>query len=159
MFTWLVLMHGSCYRATRAMKSSCEGQLHFLVGQKRRSSSLVILNIFARCHLWKCWNVDRIQWIFWKWFSCNSKLIHFGLKKLLFHSITNKNSTIAIMQGTMGNIFNRTNFWLIFSPFLWHKILVLIFAMFIFLYMWRLTIQNPLSFEMYEGVSDFYLYI
>ena len=48
--------------------------------------------------------------------------------------------------------FNQTNFWFIFFSFLWHKILVLIFNMFI--YMRKLAIQNLLKYM--GDTSDFY---
>ena len=156
MFAWLVLMQGSRYRATRAMKSSCEGQLHLLVGQKRRSSPLVILKspeYFCQVSFMKMLKCM----VFNEYFESDFlvlKLIHFGLMKLSFHSITNKNSAIAIMQGAMWNIFNWTNFWLIFSPFLWHKILVLIFDMFIYV-----KVDHSKSVEMHEDISDFDLYM
>ena len=62
----------------------------------------------------------RIHEVFWKLFSWN--VIHFGLKKLSFWSVTNKNADIGkVTQSSTVNremlneaTFNQTNFWFIY---------------------------------------------
>ena len=115
--------------------------LRFIVGQKQSPSRLVILksrpmlpSYFCHVSFMKFIEIVSIK-IFWKWFSW--KVIHFGLKKMSLRSITNKNVDIGkvTQSGTVQwemlteVTFNQTHFY--FS-FLWHKILVLIFNMFIY---------------------------
>jgi hypothetical protein len=93
----LISLQGSLWRAIRAKKSPCEGWLSFLVGQKRSSSRLVILESLPMLphayflHLSVYENVDivhmfieiyRIRKVFWKWFSW--KVIHTVYKNFNF---------------------------------------------------------------------------
>jgi hypothetical protein len=147
--TYLLISHaklttqGSRYRTK---KSPCEGWHYFLVGQS--SSHLVIwvvACIFLPRVIYENVNIVfielyRIHKVFWKWFSY--KVIHFGLKNLSYYSITNKIGSIGkgglscTVQKAMLTkaTFNQTNFWFIFFSFLWHRIWVLIFNLFIHVY-------------------------
>jgi hypothetical protein len=64
----------------------------------------------------------EIYCIRWKWFSW--KVIHFGLKKLSFRSVTIKNGAMGkgmpsctVLWEMLTRAFNQTNFWLIFFVF------------------------------------------
>ena len=132
----------------------CEGWLRFLVGQKRSSSSLVILKscpmlpaYVCHCHLWKYRH--RVYWILWypliilkvaflksNPFRFKETLISFNIKQKWHHEKGG-----AIRHCATGNV-DQTNFWFIFFSILWHKILS---SHIICSYLRRLVIQNSLK--------------
>ena len=117
---------GSCYRVIWAKKSPCEGWLYFLVNQKRSSICLLILNNRPMSPIYFCH------------LSCMKMLISCLLKSMVFIKYF-----MVLWEMLTKATFNQMNFLFIFFSFLWHKILFLIYNMFI--YMWRLAIQNSLK--------------
>ena len=107
-----------------------------------RYSKLYLCSIFSTCHLWKCqyrvyWNLSYPLSIL--------KVIFLRFKETLISFNHNQQcrhwKEDAIRPCAMGNVdsnflskatFNKTSIWFIFFSFLLHRILVLIFNMFIY---------------------------
>jgi hypothetical protein len=126
-----------------------------------RYSKLYLCSIFSTCHLWKCqyrvyWNLSYPLSIL--------KVIFLRFKETLISFNHNQQcrhwKEDAIRPCAMGNVdsnflskatFNKTSIWFIFFSFLLHRILVLIFNMFIYA-----KVGHSKFVEMHRVFNDLY---